>query len=464
MLFNSNTFLLFFLLFYLAYIAFRNSLPLRNSLILVGSLIFYGTWSVPFLGLMLFTASMDFLFARLIYKARSGACRRLLLIGSLLLNLGILGYFKYAGFALEVWSDLLSAFNRGSTLKAFAVLLPIGISFYTFQSIGYVFDVYRGLMPPERNWVKFLSFVSFFPQLVAGPIQRAPHMAPQFSAVQEITVAGCAEAVWLVTWGFFKKVVVADNLASYVDLVFSQESFAPGLYGLATVAFGLQIYCDFSGYSDIARGLAKLLGFDIIFNFNLPYFSRSVREFWSRWHISLSSWFRDYLYIPLGGNRLGWGRTCRNLLVVMVVAGVWHGAGWPFVLWGAWLGAALVLNHLWRAASLPTPGWAMSWLATMLVVFLGWFLFRARSLRQIYTVLSLNGSVEMPFWTWFYIRGILILALPLLVVEMIQFLRNDRLWPVRLPFLAQSLFYGVLVALVVIYWKQEGTPFIYFQF
>ncbi|MBI2929806.1 MAG: MBOAT family protein [Verrucomicrobia bacterium] len=464
MLFNSNTFLLFFALFYLAYLPLRKSVGLRNALILLGSLIFYGSWSVPFLGLLLFTASTDFGLALLIHRVKSGGYRRLLLIGSLALNLGILGYFKYAGFALELWADLLNAFHQESTARVFAVILPVGISFYVFQSIGYVFDVYRGLIPPERNWIKFLSFVSFFPQLVAGPIERAPRLAPQFSVRQEITVSGCAEAVWLLLWGFFKKVVIADNLAAYVDLVFGQETFAPGLYALATVAFGIQIYCDFSGYSDIARGLAKLLGFDIIFNFNLPYFARDLREFWGRWHISLSTWFRDYLYIPLGGNRRGLDRTCQNLLAVMAIAGLWHGAGWPFVLWGAWLGLGLVVNHLWRAAALPSPGWAASWFVTMLVVFLGWFLFRARSLEQIYAVVCLNGGTEMPFWTWFYVRGVLTFAAPLVLVETIQFLRNDRLWPTKLPFLAQSVFYGALAAFVVSYWNQEGTPFIYFQF
>jgi len=464
MLFNSNTFLLFFALFCLAYFPLRNSVSLRNTIIVLGSFIFYGSWSVPFLLLMVFTASADFFFGRLIGQAESVTHRRLLLLSSLLLNLGVLAYFKYSGFALELWCDLMTMVGRDSTLKAYAVLLPVGISFYTFQSIGYVFDVYRGLMAPERNWIKFLSFVSFFPQLVAGPIQRAPQMSPQFSVVQRIGVPDRAEAVWLLIWGCFKKVVVADNLAPYVDLVFGYEHFPRGLYALATVAFGLQIYCDFSGYSDIARGLAKLLGFDIRCNFDLPYFSRSLREFWSRWHISLSSWFRDYLYIPLGGNRRGLERTCRNLFIVMVIAGIWHGAGWPFILWGGWLAVGLIINHLWRAASLPGLGRGVSWLLTMLVVFLGWFLFRARSLHQIYTVLFFNGGTEMPFWTGFYLRGILLFAAPLVLVEALQFLRQDRLWPVKLSFLPRSLLYGLLVAAVVVYWKQEATPFIYFQF
>ena len=463
MLFNSNEFLIFFCLVFVGYFLLAKRPGAQNVLILISSCVFYGTWSVLFLLLMLFTASMDYLFGLAMGRAKTGVQKRVLLVLSLCLNLGILGYFKYWGFLSGIFRDLFSTFGAEGRASAWSIILPVGISFYTFQSISYVIDVYRGTIPAERSWVRFMAYVTYFPQLVAGPIERAGHLLPQFRRERNPTSGDIEEGTWLLLWGFFKKVVIADNLAFYSDLVFSRDTFSFSIYLLGAAAFGIQIYCDFSGYSDIARGLARFFGIDLMFNFRNPYAATSAKEFWGRWHISLSQWFRDYLYIPLGGNRGGLGRTSANLMIVMAVAGLWHGASWTFMLWGLWHGAALVLNLYWRQVGFGMPK-AVGWILTMAMVLVGWIFFRATSLEQLYAMFFVNSGAEAPLWRMEYVKGLIIFAIPLVCVECVQVFKKNLVWPVALPLVPKSLFYGVLVAFILIYWEKEGTPFIYFQF
>ncbi len=335
MLFNSGVFLQFFAAFLLLYWLLRGNLQARNLLIVAASYLFYGWWDWRFLGLLAFSSLFDYGVGLGLDRVATPGKRKALLVASVVCNLTILGFFKYYDFFVESGVRLLADLHVPFQPSLLHVILPVGISFYTFQSMSYALDVYRRTVPPTRNLLQFLAFVCFFPQLVAGPISRASHLLPQFGQTRRITGEMIEEGVWLMLWGMFKKVVLADNFAPLADLVFQGSSFTGPMVLLGTLAFGLQIYCDFSGYSDIARGAARVLGFDIIFNFNLPYAATSLREFWRRWHISLSTWLRDYLYISLGGNRRGAARTYANLLLTMLLGGLWHGAAWNYVLWGA---------------------------------------------------------------------------------------------------------------------------------
>jgi len=347
MLFNSGVFLKFFAGFLLLYWLVRNHLRARNILIVVASYLFYGWWDYRFLGLILFSSLLDYFVGLGIARQNDARRRKLWLTASIAANLGILGFFKYFDFFVTSFGTLLQKIGVPFQTSTLGIILPVGISFYTFQAMSYTIDVYRGNIPACRNVINFLAFVSFFPQLVAGPIERASHLLPQFERTLSITRPMLEEGIWLIIWGMFKKVVIADNLDALVRMAFQNPSYSGPVVVLGTIAFGFQIYCDFSGYSDIARGTARVLGFDIMVNFNLPYFASNIREFWQRWHISLSTWLRDYLYISLGGNRRGEIRTYVNLFLTMLLGGLWHGAAWNFVLWGAWHGAGLVVYRAW---------------------------------------------------------------------------------------------------------------------
>ena len=278
----------------------------------------------------------------------SAKLRRKLLLGiSLVTNLGVLFFFKYFDFFRESTRALLHQFGVEVSWSTLGFILPVGISFYTFQTLSYTIDVYRGHLAPTRSLVQFLAYIAFFPQLVAGPIERATHLLPQMARKLTLTLPMVESGLWLFIWGLFKKVVLADSFAYLVDPVFKFVEPEASQTLIATTAFALQIYCDFSGYTDMARGMARMLGFELMLNFNLPYFATSVQDFWRRWHISLSTWLRDYLYLPLGGNRLGSGRTYLNLLIVMLLGGLWHGAAWNFVAWGVWQAFGLIVNRAW---------------------------------------------------------------------------------------------------------------------
>ena len=470
MFFNSGVFLQFFAAFLLLYWLVRRHLPARNLLLVAASYLFYGWWNPWFLGLLFFSSTFDFCVGLGLARLRGDRRGRWLLGASIAVNLTILGFFKYWDFFLGSLAELLARLSLPFHPGTLGVILPVGISFYTFQSMSYALDVYRGTVTPTRNPVNFLAFVSFFPQLVAGPIQRAAHLLPQFAQTRVLSLAMIEEGVWLMIWGMFKKVVVADNLAPLVDLTFGARSVPAVGVLLGTLAFGFQIYCDFSGYSDIARGTARLLGFDLTWNFNLPYVSTSLQEFWRRWHISLSTWLRDYLYISLGGNRRGSIRTYLNLLVTMLLGGLWHGAAWNFVLWGLWHGGGLSvqractpgLHHrvgepgearaTTRPVSAPGPARRLGgWFLTFGFVFVGWMLFRARSGAHVLALLRGLGDFAVPAWAASFALNLFVFLLPLVAVEYWQWRRADLLAPLRLPVPGRALLQGTLLVGIVLF-------------
>ncbi len=334
MLFNSAEFALFMVVVYGAYLVLEHKW--QNRMLLAASYVFYGAWNWRFLSLILISTALDYVCGMRVYRAERPARRKLFLFLSVFGNLSILGFFKYFNFFAEGLTELLNSFGFVVRPYLTDIVLPIGISFYTFQTLSYTIDIYRGKLKPTRNVVDFALFVAFFPQLVAGPIERARNLLPQISSRRTLKADWFYEGCYLIFWGLFQKMVVADNLAKLVDPIFGRLEYTAGEVLLVMYAFSFQILCDFAGYSNIARGVARLLGFEIMVNFRLPYFATNPQDFWRRWHISLSSWLRDYVYIPLGGGRKNGITTCRNLLVTMLLGGLWHGAAWTFVFWGVY--------------------------------------------------------------------------------------------------------------------------------
>ena len=334
MLFNSITFFLFYLAVLLLYFL----LPHRkqNILILIASATFYAAWDFRFLGLMYVSILTDYFCGLALERTSKEANRKWILGVSILINLGILFFFKYFNFFALSAERLLNSIGLPGWTHTLHIVLPVGISFYTFQCMSYSIDVFRREQTPTRNFIDFAAYISFFPQLVAGPIERASALLPQFEAPRHVSSDQVSQGIWRIFWGLFKKVVIADNLSSLVDPVFAWNTpLSGGLVLVSLYAFAFQIYCDFSGYSDMAKGLASVLGFKLMWNFKRPYFALNPKEFWSRWHISLSTWLRDYVYISFGGNRHGSFHTYRNLMLTMLLGGLWHGAAWTFVFWGA---------------------------------------------------------------------------------------------------------------------------------
>jgi len=466
MLFNSTVFLQFFAAFLLLYYLCRNSLTARNLLIVSASYLFYGWWDPRFLVLLAFSSGFDFSVGLLLEHAATPSRRKAILSLSIICNLTLLGFFKYYDFFIGSFAALLTQIHVSFHPHTLGIILPVGISFYTFQSMSYVMDVYRREMKPTRNLLNFLAYVSFFPQLVAGPIGRGHHLLPQFETPRVITRVMLAEGLWLVLWGLFKKVALADNFAPLVEMVFDHPHPSAPMVVLGTLAFGLQIYSDFSGYSDIARGTARILGFDLIFNFNLPYMAGDIRDFWRRWHISLSTWLRDYLYFSLGGNRRGSARTYLNLLITMLLGGLWHGAAWNFVLWGLWHGSGLMTHRWWserKGFKFALPN-GLAWGLTMLFVFYGWMLFRANSWAQICSLTRGLGDWQWPSWVPYYLLNLGILALPLIGIGAWQKRSGNLLVPLQAAPWGRHLLQCFLLLGIILFWGKTSAPFIYFQF
>jgi alginate O-acetyltransferase complex protein AlgI len=478
MLFNSFEFGVFLVLVFVLHWVLPHRL--RNTMLVGASYFFYGYWDWRFLSLILASTLLDFIAGLKIYKADALSaplakkCKKRWLVLSLCGNLGILGVFKYYDFFIGSFENFVSVFGFNPTFLHLNLVLPVGISFYTFQTMSYSLDIYRGDIKPTSSFWDFALFVSFFPQLVAGPIERARNMLPQIVNKRQFSIGQFKEGAHLIFWGFFKKVYVADNLGIFVNRVFDASS--PNAYEVifAVYAFAFQIYCDFSGYSSIARGCAKCLGIELMKNFNFPYSSTDIREFWQRWHISLSTWLRDYLYIPLGGNRRGSLLTYRNLVLTMLLCGLWHGANWTFVLWGTFHAVLLLGNralhlrgeyaekelrirsqHLYRIAGM---------IMTFNLVCLGWLIFRCQSLSQLEHMLSTLWSFTGAF-DWAFVEPLIWYALPMLLVEAIfQIAKNDYIFQLpHLPTLANSAAYAVLFYLLAFH-GAEAQSFIYFQF
>jgi D-alanyl-lipoteichoic acid acyltransferase DltB (MBOAT superfamily) len=471
--FVSIVFLVFILVLYPLYLV----LPFRwqNRLLFAGSLLFYGWWDWRFLGLIGFTTTLDWWVGRALDRTADERGRRSLLLTSVFANLGVLGFFKYFNFFAASLQSALAPFGIQPGWTALNIILPVGISFYTFQSMSYSIDVYRRHMPSCRSWQDYVTYVIFFPQLVAGPIERAVDLLPRVQAPRRITRDGFTRGMFLILLGAFKKVAVSDGVAGSVDAIYNAAHGVSGAdVRLATYLFAVQIYCDFSGYSDIARGLAKIMGFDLMTNFNLPYVSVNPSEFWRRWHVSLSSWLRDYLYIPLGGNRGGEAATYRNLAATMLLGGLWHGAAWNYVLWGAYQGAMLCVHRLWSgargaAARAPAGGWrkALKIAFFFQLVCYGWLLFRARSFEQIVSLtraalLEWRAPAHVPLPSLPALAGLaLILALELVQAfaagGRAQFYRT---WPAPV----RGALYAALLAILFMGLSNAPTQFIYFQF
>ena len=336
MLFNSKEFLIFLaIVFVLYWIISNKNLKIQNSLILVSSYVFYGWWDYRFLSLIILSTFVDYFIGLKIFNQKIKSQKFYLWI-SVIFNLSILGFFKYFNFFIESFFDLLYGFGYEIKSKwSLNIILPLGISFYTFQTMSYVIDVYKKKLEPTKDFISFACYVTFFPQLVAGPIERATNLLPQILSKRKFSIEQFYQGLRLILFGLFKKVVIADSLAPLVDLIFADyQNYGGGTLFLGAIYFAFQIYCDFSGYSDIAIGTSKLFGFEIMSNFKFPYFSRNIGEFWRKWHISLSSWFRDYLYIPIGGSKAGKMKSIRNIIVIFLVSGFWHGANWTFLFWG----------------------------------------------------------------------------------------------------------------------------------
>ncbi|MFM7056412.1 MAG: MBOAT family O-acyltransferase [Planctomycetota bacterium] len=477
MLFNSIEFALFLPLMFVVYwYCCGRSWRVQNGVLLGGSLVFYGWWDPRFLGLMLFSAVLDFSVGNLIDRSQSVAVRRGWLALSIGVNFGILGIFKYYNFFAESLNEALVAVGFSPAAARLDLVLPVGISFYTFQTVSSSIDIYRRTLRPTRDLVAYLSFVTFFPQLVAGPIERAGHLLPQFLQRRNFRLDEATDGCRQALWGLFKKVVIADNCSALANQVFGAPADASSAALLAgTFLFTIQIYCDFSGYSDIAVGTARLFGFSLMQNFATPYFSRDIAEFWRRWHISLSTWFRDYVYLPLGGSRCSRGRMIRNTMAVFLISGLWHGANWTFLVWGL-LNALYFLplqlrganrrftSHTDTASVLPSPREALQITATFLLTMLAWIFFRAASLSDAVTVLRRlftlqDGSgLDVPSEIWLLVVGFLL-------VEWIQRARRHalELTDTALPGPVRWLmYYGVLC--LILKFGGEQQDFIYFQF
>lgn len=397
MIFNSLDFAVFLPIVFILYWIFNKNLRLQNLLIVFASYFFYGWWDWRFLSLILFSTLVDYSTGLGISKQENSPVKRkMLLWTSILVNLGFLGFFKYYNFFLDNFVAAFSLFGFSIEAGTLNIILPVGISFYTFQTLSYTIDIYKGKLQPTRDFIAFSAFVSFFPQLVAGPIERASHLLPQFYTKRTIDYSDMVDGFHKILWGLFKKIVIADRLAIVVNELFNNPSEYHGLtFVMGTVFFAFQIYCDFSGYSEIAIGTARLFGFDLMTNFRTPYFSKSLSEFWRRWHISLSTWFRDYLYIPLGGNKASNFKWRLNIMTVFIVSGFWHGASWTFIIWGAIHGIVLIAESRFKLPNWSSKvGGLLQSLGVFIVVCLAWVFFRANSVVDALYILTNMLSVQ----------------------------------------------------------------------
>lgn len=477
MLFNSFQYLLFLPLVCLVY--FTLPQRWRMGFLLLASYYFYMCWRWEYVALVIVQTEINFVCGLRMERAKTPGGRKALLLTALALTLAILFFFKYYNFANNSMRAGCSLVGIPYRLPHLDILLPIGISFHTFQTLSYTIDVYRGRVPAEPNFVKFALFVSFFPLLVAGPIERASRLLPQLGREHHLDLERLSSGLKLILWGFFKKVVIADRLAEYVNQIYPHPAdFSGATLALATYCFAFQIYCDFSGYADIAIGSARMLGFDLMQNFNLPYFSRSISDFWQRWHISLSTWFRDYVYIPLGGKRVSSRRWALNILLVFVLSGLWHGASWTFLIWGGLHGGYYLLEKffapyargLCRSCRLSAKVQAgLQMVVTFHLVLFAWVFFRADSLHDALFILSRLGTTLTGAIYWGSSSVSTVLGLGwlgvLLATQWLQYHHRLPLYgsPVRVPVPLRWCGYLAMLFGISLFGK-SGNDFIYFQF
>lgn len=478
MLFNSFEFLLFLpTVFILYWFVFNKSIRRQNILILVASYFFYGWWSWKFMLLLALSTFLDYAYGFFVASTNKKKAKLFLWL-SIINNLGILGIFKYYNFFAIQFQHGLSLLGLHTNPILLQVALPIGISFYTFHGMSYVFDIYRGKQKPVTNFIDYAVFVSFFPLLVAGPIERAGHLLPQVQQKRYFNYNQAVEGCRLMLWGMFKKAFVADNLASVVDEIFyNYHNHNAITLIIGAVAFSFQIYGDFSGYSDIALGTAKLFGFELLSNFKFPYFSRDIAEFWRRWHISLSSWFRDYLYIPLGGSKVSKWKSVRNTFIIFLVSGFWHGASWNFIIWGGLHAIGflpLLLSNRNRINSTDVvaynsklPNFKELWqmISTFTFVTFAWLFFRAHKVEDAvgYTLQIINSIIKNPGQVFYRPAGIsTFIYIVLLVLGDWLMRRNERSISFINPWIKRG--YYIVIGLVIFFYLGQKQSFIYFQF
>jgi D-alanyl-lipoteichoic acid acyltransferase DltB (MBOAT superfamily) len=470
LLFNSEAFLYLFLGFYLLYIFMTDARRMRILYVIAFSLFFYYKCSGIYFILLIFSSFVDYYISELIYKSNHKDQRKWLLILSCIINLGLLAYFKYTGFLADNFNALFSG-----DLSFGNIFLPIGISFYTFQTMSYTLDIYRRELEPARNVWDFMFFVSFFPQLVAGPIVRAKDFIPQIYEKLQLSKKELSYALFLIMGGLLKKAVISDYISvNFVDRVFEfPDNYSAFENLLAVYGYTLQIYCDFSGYSDIAIGLALLMGFKLPPNFRTPYKSTSITEFWRRWHISLSSWLRDYLYISMGGNRKGKMRTYFNLFMTMLLGGLWHGASWKFILWGAMHGSVLTVEKAFNIPKLTSRSFPLKLIAGILTfhfVAFCWIFFRASDFSNAMNVISNIGAIEWsPQMWWMVLTGYQNVAIVLLIGFLWHFIPQkvqDKQLELfhKIPLVGKMVLFAVIIWVISATASSEVQPFIYFQF
>ncbi len=483
MLFNSIDFAIFLpIVFILYWFVINKNLKLQNAMLVVASYVFYGWWDWRFLSLITFSIVVDYFMGLLLGKEENKKKRKLLLWVSIFVNLGFLGFFKYYNFFVDNFVAAFSFFRQDIKANTLNIILPVGISFYTFQTLSYTIDVYRRKIEPTKDFIAFAAFVSFFPQLVAGPIERATNLLPQFYKKRFFNYSKAVDGMRQILWGLFKKIIIADNCAEFANQIFNNSANMSGsMLVLGAVFFAFQIYGDFSGYSDIAIGTARLFGFNLMQNFNFPYFSRDIAEFWRRWHISLSTWFRDYLYIPLGGSRGGTLMKVRNTFIIFIVSGFWHGANWTFIIWGA-LNAIYFLPLLLTKTNrtnleivakgkiFPSLKETLFMLITFGLTVFAWIFFRAENIEHaisyIYGIFSSSFFTIPKFEETARAITTMILVVIFILIEWsgregqyaIEHIGEKWYRPLR------WIFYATIIFLIGMFMPTSESPFIYFQF
>ena len=480
MLFNSLDFAIFLpIVFLLYWFVTQKNLKLQNALIVLASYVFYGWWDWRFLSLIIFSTVVDYLIGQRLRTEDKQSKRKVLLWTSIIVNLGFLGFFKYYNFFLENFVDAFSLFGMQINANSLNIILPVGISFYTFQTLSYTIDVYRKKLEPTKDFMAFSAFVCFFPQLVAGPIERATNLLPQFYKKRTFEYHKAVDGMRQILWGLFKKVVIADNCAEFANQIFNNSADMNGsTLVLGAIFFTFQIYGDFSGYSDIAIGTSRLFGFDLKQNFATPYFSRDIAEFWRRWHISLSTWFRDYLYIPLGGSRGGTWMKVRNTFAIFLVSGFWHGANWTFIIWGAlnaiyFLPLLLTNNNrknlgiVAEGKLLPSFRELLSMLTTFTLTVFAWIFFRAENLSHALEYINNIFSYGLFRTPKVLDKKLLLIIVFFLIIEWLG--RNDKyaietiLLEIKMQL--RIFVYLVLTSLIIYFFVNSSIhEFIYFQF
>jgi alginate O-acetyltransferase complex protein AlgI len=478
MLFNSFSFLLFLpIVFTLYWWVNKKGLQLQNFLLLVASYFFYACWDWRFLFLLLFSTALDYFTGIKMVEAKTQGNKKFWFWLSIIVNLGFLGIFKYYNFFADSFAEALSGLGFQAHFWTLKVILPVGISFYTFHGLSYVIDIYKGRIQPERNIITYSLFVSYFPLLVAGPIERATHLLPQIKKRRFFDYSKAVDGVHQIIWGLFKKVVIADNCALYANDIFDHyESMNSLSLFLGAIYFAFQIYGDFSGYSDIALGTSKLFGIDLLRNFNYPYFSRDIAEFWRRWHISLSSWFRDYLYIPLGGSQGGMLMKIRNTFIIFLVSGFWHGANWTFIIWGtlhALFFLPLLINQnnrkniaiVAKGKTFPTIKEFIAMLLTFSLTAFAWVFFRAKTVSEAFAYIknmfrfNFDGGIQFLEFEHYSIELLLLLGLFILF----EWNFREQEHPIAGKFVRLKAL-GILIAILIFGVFSSPADFIYFQF